>query len=64
MASELVRHLVEHKTVPKAPVDFYWDGKADGGRWARNGRYLVKITVASTGTSEVKYLVKPVVLYQ
>ncbi len=64
MDSELIRHLVEHKTVPKAPIDFYWDGKADGGRWARNGRYLVKITVAATGTPEVKYSVLPVVLYQ
>jgi hypothetical protein len=64
MDGELMRHLVEHKTVPKAPVDFYWDGKVDGGRWARNGRYLVKVSVNSTGTPEIKYLVKPVVLFQ
>jgi Carboxypeptidase regulatory-like domain/FlgD Ig-like domain len=61
---EVVRHLVEHKTVPKTTVDFYWDGKTDSGRWARNGRYLVKVSATSTGTSEVKYWVKPVVLFQ
>ena len=64
MDSELIRHLVEHKTVPKAAIDFYWDGKADGGRWARNGRYLVKISLTSTGTAQVRHLAKQVVLFQ
>ncbi|MDB5106511.1 MAG: hypothetical protein JWP91_4200 [Fibrobacteres bacterium] len=61
---ELVRLLVDHKTVPKAPVDFYWDGKADGGRWARNGRYLVKITVNATGSSQTKQMLRSVVVFQ
>jgi hypothetical protein len=61
---ELVRLLVDHKTVPKAPVDFYWDGKADGGRWARNGRYLVKIMVNATGSSKTKQILRPIVLFQ
>ncbi|MDQ3001167.1 MAG: carboxypeptidase regulatory-like domain-containing protein [Fibrobacterota bacterium] len=61
---ELVRLLVDHKTVPKAQVDFYWDGKADGGRWARNGRYLVKISVRTTGSSKTKQIIKPVVVFQ
>ena len=60
---ELVRLLVDHKTVPKAPVDFYWDGKADGGRWARNGRYLVKIMVNATGSSRTKQILRPIVLF-
>jgi hypothetical protein len=64
MDGELVRVLVDHKTVPKAPVDFYWDGKADGGRWARNGRYTVKISVGATGTSSKKETIKPVVVFQ
>jgi hypothetical protein len=64
MDGELVRVLVDHKTVPKAPVDFYWDGKADGGRWARNGRYTVKISVSATGTSSKKETIKPVVVFQ
>ena len=64
MNAELVRHLVEHKTVPKAPVDFYWDGKVDGGRWARNGRYLVKFLLSATGTSEVQVMAKQVVVFQ
>ena len=61
---ELIRHLVDHKTIPKAPVDFYWDGKVDGGRWARNGRYLVKISLGSTGTPEARQLVRSVVVFQ
>jgi carboxypeptidase family protein len=61
---ELVRLLVDHKTVPKAPVDFYWDGRADGGRWARNGRYLVKIMVNATGSSKTRQILEPIVLFQ
>ncbi|HKP98510.1 MAG TPA: carboxypeptidase regulatory-like domain-containing protein [Fibrobacteria bacterium] len=61
---ELVRLLVDHKTVPKAPVDFYWDGKADGGRWARNGRYLLKVSVGTAGTAKQKHTLRPVVLFQ
>src|SRR5690606_2458846 len=61
---ELVRLLVDHKTVPKAPAVVYWDGKTDAGRWARNGRYLVKISVGSTGGSRVKHLVRPIVVFQ
>jgi hypothetical protein len=61
---ELVRLLIDHKTIPKAPVDFYWDGKTDSGRWARNGRYVVKVTLTATGTRDVKQVIKPVVVYQ
>ncbi|MEO6096375.1 MAG: carboxypeptidase regulatory-like domain-containing protein, partial [Fibrobacteria bacterium] len=61
---ELVRLLVDHKTVPKAPVDFYWDGKADSGRWARNGRYLVKIAVNATGSSHTRQVLRPIVVFQ
>ncbi|MDB5049393.1 MAG: Carboxypeptidase regulatory-like protein [Fibrobacteres bacterium] len=61
---ELVRLLVDHKTVPKATVDFYWDGKADGGRWARNGRYLLKVTVGTVGSTKQKQTIKSVVLFQ
>jgi flagellar hook assembly protein FlgD len=61
---ELLRTLVDHKTVPKGPVDFYWDGKADGGRWARNGRYLLKVAVNATGSSEIRYTLKPIVVFR
>lgn len=61
---ELVRVLVDHKTVAKAPIDFYWDGKADGGRWARNGRYLLKVSVGTVGSTRQKQTVKSVVVFQ
>ncbi len=61
---ELVRTLVDHKTVPKSPQDFYWDGKADGGRWARNGRYLLKVAVNATGSNDIRYTLKPVVVFR
>jgi hypothetical protein len=61
---ELLRTLVDHKTVPKAPFDFYWDGKADGGRWARNGRYLLEIAVNATGSTRTRYTLKPVVVFR
>lgn len=61
---ELLRTLVDHKTVPKAPFDFYWDGKADGGRWARNGRYLLEIAVNATGSARTRYTLKPVAVYR
>lgn len=64
MDGELVRTLVDHKTVPKALTDFYWDGRAEGGRWVRNGRYLVKITLNATGSRETRHLVKPVVVFR
>jgi hypothetical protein len=64
MDGELVRILVDHKTVPKAVTDFYWDGRADGGRWARNGRYLAKITLKATGSRQVKHILRPVVVFQ
>ena len=62
--SELLRTLVDHKTVPKGPVDFYWDGKADGGRWARNGRYLLEVAVNATGSTRTRYTLKPVVVFR
>jgi hypothetical protein len=61
---ELLRILVDHKTVPKGPVDFYWDGKADGGRWARNGRYLLEVAVNATGSTRTRYTLKPVVVFR
>lgn len=61
---ELLRTLVDHKTLPKAPFDFYWDGKADGGRWARNGRYLLQIAVNATGSTRTRYTLKPVVVFR
>jgi hypothetical protein len=61
---ELVRLLVDHKTVAKALTDFYWDGRTDSGRWARNGRYLVQVTLNATGTSETKHALKPIVVFQ
>jgi len=45
-------------------VDFYWDGKADNGRWARNGRYLVKIAVNATGSSQTRQMLRPIVVFQ
>lgn len=61
---ELLRTLVDHKTVPKGPADFYWDGKADGGRWARNGRYLLEVAVNATGSTRTRYSLKPVVVFR
>jgi hypothetical protein len=61
---ELVRTVIDHKTVPKGPVEFYWDGKADGGRWARNGRYLLEIAVNATGSGRMRYAVKPIVVFR
>lgn len=63
-AGESIRVLADRRTVPKAPVDFYWDGKADGGRWARNGRYIVKITVGAAGSRETRHTIKPVVVFR
>ena len=45
-------------------VDFYWDGKSDGGRWARNGRYLLKLSLTATGTQNTRHILRPVVVYQ
>ncbi|MEO7427121.1 MAG: carboxypeptidase regulatory-like domain-containing protein [Fibrobacteria bacterium] len=61
---ELVRTLVDHKTVAKAPIDFYWDGRADGGRWVRNGRYLLKVSVGTTGSAKQKHTLRSVVVFQ
>ncbi len=64
MAGELTRILVNHRTVPKAPVDFYWDGRTDEGAWARNGRYLVKLTLQETGGRGVTHILKHVVVFR
>ncbi len=64
LEGELMRILIEHQTVAKIPVDFYWDGKTDQGRWVRNGRYLVKLSLRETGGHKENYLVKPVVVFQ
>ncbi len=61
---ELVRVIADHKTVAKQPVDFYWDGRSDGGRWARNGRYLLKVSLTATGTQATRHILRPVVVYQ
>jgi hypothetical protein len=61
---ELLRVLLDHKTVPKGPVEFYWDGKAEGGRWARNGRYLLEVAVNATGTTRTRYTLKPIVVFR
>ncbi len=64
MRGEIVRLLVDHQTVPKAPTEFYWDGKTSDGRWARNGRYLVEIQLRETGGRKDISTVKPVVLFR
>ncbi len=44
MLGELVREIIINQPIDKGQIySFNWDGKTDMGRFARNGRYLVKI---------------------
>ena len=44
MLGELVREIIVNEPMEKGQMSsFNWDGKTDIGRFARNGRYLVKI---------------------
>jgi hypothetical protein len=64
LEGERIRLIADHKTHPKTLVDYYWDGKTDEGRWARNGRYLLLVTLTPTGGGRTRYLIKPVVLFK
>jgi hypothetical protein len=53
MNGELVRVLAEQEPMVKGPVTIIWDGKANNGAMARNGRYIVHLKVKdSTGEKE------------
>ncbi|NNG26640.1 MAG: hypothetical protein HKM87_03890, partial [Ignavibacteriaceae bacterium] len=53
MNGELVRELANQEPITKGQVAFIWDGKANNGAMARNGRYIVHLKVKdSTGEKE------------
>ena len=53
MNGEVVRVLAEQEPMIKGPVTIVWDGKANNGAMARNGRYIVHLKVKdSTGEKE------------
>jgi hypothetical protein len=45
MAGERVRTLAERAPMAPGIHQLYWDGRADSGRWARNGRYVLACQV-------------------
>ncbi len=67
MAGDLVRSLAVDPIRPdyfhldKGIHEVYWDGKTDNGRLARNGRYVIRITVDDGTIGET---VKSVVLFK
>jgi hypothetical protein len=53
MNGELVRELADQEPMTKGQVAIIWDGKANNGAMARNGRYIVHLQVKdSTGEKE------------
>lgn len=53
MNGELVRQLADQEPLTKGQVALIWDGKANNGALARNGRYIVHLKVKdSTGEKE------------
>ncbi|MBF0431977.1 MAG: carboxypeptidase regulatory-like domain-containing protein [Fibrobacteria bacterium] len=64
MRGELIRVLENLRSVPKTVVEYYWDGKTNEGRWARNGRYLVVVLVKETVEKKFKKYIKQMVLYK
>ena len=53
MNGELVRELANQEPMTKGQVALIWDGKANNGAMARNGRYIVHLKVKdSTGEKE------------
>jgi len=48
----LVRTVAENEAVPRGRVELTWDGLADSGRAARNGRYIIEIIVEDAGAEE------------
>jgi len=64
LEGERVRLLADHQTHPKSTVEYYWDGRTDDGRMARNGRYLLSLTLTPTGGGRTRHYLKPVVVFQ
>ncbi|MCP4549022.1 MAG: hypothetical protein GY835_21410 [bacterium] len=57
MIGDLVRTLVDHQTRTVGEVQREeWDGRTDAGNMARNGRYIVRITVEDNSGTEEKIL--------
>ena len=60
LEGNLVRLLHDQTPFQRGPTNIYWDGRADDGALARNGRYLVRLLVEDPSGS--KDVMKSVVL--
>ncbi len=60
LEGNLVRLLHDQTPFPRGPATIYWDGRADDGVLARNGRYLVRFILEDP--SDSKDVMKSVVL--
>jgi hypothetical protein len=60
LEGNLVRVLHDQTPFPRGPATIYWDGRADDGAFARNGRYLVRVILEDP--SDSKDVMKSVVL--
>lgn len=49
MEGDLVRLLHEQTPFPRGLAAVNWDGKTDNGAYARNGRYIVRVTAEDPG---------------
>jgi hypothetical protein len=52
MQGQLVRTVVENEPTAKGEAEVEWDGLADSGRQARNGRYIIEIIAEDAGSEE------------
>lgn len=64
LEGERVRLIADHQTHPKSVIEYYWDGLTDDGRVARNGRYLLALTLMPTGGGRSKQFLKPLVVFE
>ncbi|MFP4520896.1 MAG: carboxypeptidase regulatory-like domain-containing protein [Fibrobacterota bacterium] len=62
MYGEFVRSILDGDALPKIAQDFYWDGLTEGGKMARNGRYVLKFSI--TDGEETKEKLYKIVLFK
>lgn len=63
LRGELIRTLLDNVSQPKKIISIYWDGLTDGGRDARNGRYILMLLLQESNSGKTTKHLKNVVLF-
>ena len=65
LSGEILKNLVDNKTLDVTDHVVYWNGLTDSGHMARNGRYVVLMSLRKTVEGKILYqTAKPLVVFK